>query len=414
MNLYQMLYDEATRLFHPWRAALSNVSHDIVRKVRLHVENHEDTHGIRQRKRRKTAQETFELTVESLVADLIHNYITTRGEGAIAVSRDGVTRKSRYNAPTEGKVLPYVIDLLCHPRLGYAKLRQIGSRETNQRSLYEIGPALIHLTQTNHMTVEHLTRRPGEEIVIQKSEDKSLVEYKDNKLTEHYRAEVREINDMLEGIDLYYPGSRLVDRTAIYLRRVFNNKSFRQGGRLFGAFWQHDLNKQQRSLLTMDGENVASLDFKTMLPSLAYAKIGAILSPGADAYAINGYMRHRKGIKKLFAAMMFTRKRLGGWPEGVDELLPGAKLADVIGAIQKAHPALEPLWFTGVGHEFHFTESEVLVDILLRLKRQYGIPALPVHDCIVVPESAVRVAVPVMLEAFEVNTGGVAEVVRES
>jgi hypothetical protein len=53
---------------------------------------------------------------------------------------------------------------------------------------------------------------------------------------------------------------------------------------------------------------------------------------------------------------------------------------------------------------FAFTESSILVNVLLRLGDQ-KIAALPVHDCIIVAESADAVGSQQMLDSYKPYTG---------
>jgi hypothetical protein len=85
----------------------------------------------------------------------------------------------------------------------------------------------------------------------------------------------------------------------------------------------------------------------------------------------------------------------------------------VIGGIKKLHPAIAPLLGKGLGHLVQWHESQILVNVLLRLITK-GIVALPVHDCVVVPESAAEEAWHVMLETYAYHTGLTTAVKRES
>ena len=64
------------------------------------------------------------------------------------------------------------------------------------------------------------------------------------------------------------------------------------------------------------------------------------------------------------------------------------------------HPVLRDL--TGItSAKLQFVESKAIVATMLRLKRDHDIPALPVHDSLIVPRSAYHVAdfLPVALRA---------------
>jgi hypothetical protein len=59
-----------------------------------------------------------------------------------------------------------------------------------------------------------------------------------------------------------------------------------------------------------------------------------------------------------------------------------------------------------------FMESEVLIDALLRLEAQ-EVPALPIHDAVIVPDYLKEEAEDVMAEAFHQHTGQRGEVSLE-
>ena len=73
-------------------------------------------------------------------------------------------------------------------------------------------------------------------------------------------------------------------------------------------------------------------------------------------------------------------------------------------AIEEAHPHIRHQFFTGIGHQTQFIESQVLVDVLLALKA-HEITALPVHDAILVPASSQEKAREAMLTCFHRHTG---------
>jgi len=81
-------------------------------------------------------------------------------------------------------------------------------------------------------------------------------------------------------------------------------------------------------------------------------------------------------------------------------------------AIKAAHPAISDRFFTGIGHEAQFIESEVLVNVLLTLKEQ-SIVALPVHDAVLVPASSKDQAIKIMLSVFHDITGVEGQVKEE-
>jgi hypothetical protein len=209
---------------------------------------------------------------------------------------------------------------------------------------------------------------------------------------------VKRINKALREANLDYLGDREgIDERDTYVRRYFSNGSFGSGGRLFGGFWLNGLKKQDRiDNVLIDGERVVSLDFKAMLPTLAYAHVNAVAPPG-DLYAMPLAMP-RDNIKVLLSACLFAEKRLGNWPEDLKPP-PGVKLSDALKVIVTSHPGLAPMLFKGLGLTLMFMESEILIDALLQLLDK-DIIALPVHDCLIVGESNVEAAHAAMVNAF--------------
>jgi hypothetical protein len=80
-------------------------------------------------------------------------------------------------------------------------------------------------------------------------------------------------------------------------------------------------------------------------------------------------------------------------------------LSVLIEDISAKHPAIAPLFFTAACHRLQFMESQIMVEVLLRLKRE-GIVALPIHDGLLVHNEAEDGAKAVM-EAVALEMTGV-------
>ncbi|WP_405233595.1 hypothetical protein [Lentisalinibacter salinarum] len=412
---------ERDRIFNPWRTTANPQVDALCTTVASMLQDYEEHWQLRQRPRRQRDKEIMHATVRSLVCDALHRHLTTPdGEGRIMVSMSNAVRKSRYRHEIEGKQLPTIVSRLCSDGLRVLEIDELGEFVTRRMTAIKAGKFLRGVFRHYDFEQEDLILEPGQEIVILKqakerlnkdtASDRSLwMEYRDTSTTRRYRAEVKRINENLIAADLEYRGGRLIDRTDRVLRRYFNNAKFDEGGRLFGGFWQQ-LKSRQRRLIRIESEEVVTLDFDTMIARLAYAEMDLRL-PAGDGYDIEGFTAgDRAGIKRLFSSMLFAQKPLKGWPRQVRELFPeGTRLKDAVTAIQRAHPELDPLWFSGTGHRLMFTESEIMVAVLLELLDNQ-VTALPIHDAIVVPAVLADYASGVMLEKFEETTGQPASV----
>ena len=188
------------------------------------------------------------------------------------------------------------------------------------------------------------------------------------------------------------------------LRRVFTQRRFDSGGRLFGGFWQRLGKHERRQGLQIDGEKAVELDYGQIGPRILYGMAGHQPSTN-DLYLIGGYQQHRDGIKRVMSAMMFNSARRRQFPRETKSLFRRRdKIGEVIEAIEANHPLIKDLFHHGIGHDAQFTESQVLVEVLLTLKAQ-GVIALPIHDAVMVPSSKVSVTKDIMLSVFQSHTG---------
>jgi hypothetical protein len=155
--------------------------------------------------------------------------------------------------------------------------------------------------------------------------------------------------------------------------------------------------------LRINGEKIVELDYGQIMPRLVYSLAG-VCPEQEDLYDIPGLEQlDRSGIKRVMSSMLFVEKRLTRFPRGTRCLFPpNISISDVIEAIEAAHPAIAPYFFTGIGHRCQFLESEIMVDLLRRLRACPSIEgvALPIHDAILVPASEQRTATNFMSYAF--------------
>lgn len=156
---------------------------------------------------------------------------------------------------------------------------------------------------------------------------------------------------------------------------------------MFGGWWSN-LNKRRRSSIRIDDEPVAILDFSSMFVRLAYAHRG-LAPPEGDLYAIRGLIGHRRAAKLIVNCLMFDEHPRCRWPKvtASDEVMPkGMTMPRVRKAILHHHPELAPCFGEGLGHHLMFTESTILMEVLLELKTR-GVVGLGLHDGLMVPWS---------------------------
>ncbi len=248
--------------------------------------------------------------------------------------------------------------------------------------------------------------------------DRELIDYADTPETLRYREEMVTINAALRGADmrmLPHDGGPPVLTSLRELHRSFNLPAgtplgverFDLGGRLFGGFWWQSLEKQRRRSVRLDGEPVADLDFAAMFLRLAYLEVGESPPPEGDLYAaVPGLSGWRKGVKIAANAMLFRTSRMLRLPKKArDHLPPRLSCASVRAAILAGHPALAPVFETGIGYRLMFLESQILIAAMLRLIAQGVSAVLPMHDGLMCPRSKAELVRQAMSDAAEQTVG---------
>jgi hypothetical protein len=110
-------------------------------------------------------------------------------------------------------------------------------------------------------------------------------------------------------------------------------------------------------------------------------------------------------VKKVFNTLLFIDKPLARFPQGTRELFPKyASVGTVVELLSRRHEPIAHLLCEAIGYRIMFIESQIMVDVLLKLLQQ-GITALPVHDAVIVAKSRAPIVKEVMLSVFRAHTG---------
>jgi hypothetical protein len=408
--------------FNPHRQPCTDRGHEATTLVIRQVQNYETFMGLRQRARRSTDQATFEQTVTAIVSDLIYQHcLNPEVKVYISLSKQKIGRKSRYTPQVLGKTLPTTLKHLSAPEMAFVELEK-GHRLLNRQTTIRAGRRLATLISELGLSFRDFDENGSPEVIwLRESHPPDekhwrkgkFLEYSDTPDTTKFRLEMERINAYLAAAqDITFDTSaaglpskgpvNLRDRS---LRRIFNNGSFTQGGRLYGGFWQEGLKKEERKGIRIGGELTVCLDYSQVCPRILYGMAGA--EPRlADLYTVPGLDRYREGVKKVLVSLLFSSNgALSQVPHGSRPLLPKKmKVAEIVRLIEKAHPALASYFGKGIGMELMFKESQILVEVLLTLADQ-GVVALPIHDAVVVKAADEATTRKLMEEVFKKHTG---------
>lgn len=257
------------------------------------------------------------------------------------------------------------------------------------------------------------------------------IPYRDTPAICVMRKRLEALNEWIAGfeISLNFEGSensvRELDVRNRTLHRIFNNGSFQSHGRLYGGFWIN-MGKHQRWRIRLNGQPLAYLDFKSLNVQLCYARAQKPL-PKGDLYE---WTKTRRDKLKRDTVKAVLNARLNGYhggpkyprlaPGDPTDLFPDPKDYSpnkMLATIAEHHSNIAHLFgqrvefkthdhytvSAAIGHALTFAESEIVLDALCRCRKE-NIPALPVHDALLVPVIHCKRAAVIMSEAFEMVT----------
>lgn len=190
--------------------------------------------------------------------------------------------------------------------------------------------------------------------------------------------------------------------------RVFSN-TIKNGGRFYGVVYQQ-LPGEIRQKTFINGSPVAELDYKSLHPSLLYSRIG--VQPPKNIYVFEDKGDIERNLMKATALVIFNadneQKALKAirkeYCDGYGRMLGNEILNLFIEGFFHYNPDLRQFYLQGVGSALQYQDSQIMDRILTSLIKQ-DIPAIPIHDSIVVPVKNVRAARETMEEAYQYVTG---------
>jgi hypothetical protein len=408
------------RPFNSFRTTNDVKAQEFVADVIKQYQNYEKTHALRKRARKDKDLQTFHQQLDSLISDLIHRELTAPGGSlALPFSKRRLSRDDRYGSPVMSKTLPDIIRNLAKPELGYIEL-EVGyqnpfNSNRHRQTAIRAGEKLRQAIAEQSFKLDDFNLGRHQESIVLRGHKEDFsnkainLQYTDTALTCRYREQLQAINTWLEQADIQFDSALAENNTVSSndrrLTRIFNKASFNQGGRLYGGFWQAIKNSQRHESITINGCGVVTLDFGQMSPRILYGMVG-VLPHFEDAYDLPGWTQYRSGVKTVFNAMLHAEERHSRFPQGAGKVFKKSllKIDDVVNGVMKYHAPISHLLYSGHGLTVMFKESEILINILLRLIDK-NIVALPVHDALVVSDEDVNVTRATMLEIFKEQTG---------
>jgi len=206
-----------------------------------------------------------------------------------------------------------------------------------------------------------------------------------------------------------------ISRKRVY--RVFSNEDWKQGGRIYGAWW-HGCPKELRKYIIIDGEPVVELDYSSIHVLLLYARLGAnFLDEGSDAYTIEGHdFRDAMKVVMMSAINAKPNEKADGdtraiqatWDTLINKLNGKRKehginshesLYEMLEAIKARHRPIADFLASGEGIMLQREDSDIAVDIINQHIKM-SVPILTVHDSFIVPRMFEPFTKDIMNQAY--------------
>lgn len=203
---------------------------------------------------------------------------------------------------------------------------------------------------------------------------------------------------------------------------------YKEGGRLYsiglGNYQQLPSKRGDgvpviRADIRLNGETTVELDIKASHPTILHAKAGLPLPNHPDPYIVAGF--DRPVIKTFMTMTLGYDKFHKDWSDGAARTynkkskkhkgdigldLRAHSFESVKKAVLNAMPLLNDWPSSPVRWgSLQYIESEVIIGVVRELALVHGVPALPVHDSIIVPRSRAALATRILSEHFERNIG---------
>ena len=357
----------------------------------------------------------------------------------IMFSRDNNSyrAKSRYNEIRISKKIKDIVDELINEGM---IVQKIGFQDPETGVGFQTrliaSPSLKEKFKSARFHQFQFCDHEGRESIVLRDENKEAVEdYQDNAVTTFSRSLLSDYNALLANthidiFDLDKPvieigsGSKTMKLTITqqdkFVRRIFNNSRWDQGGRFYGGWWQR-CPKVYREYIVFDGVATAEIDFSGIHIVILYAHEGINYwaEVNEDPYSIHGMndidpeIELRAAAKLLLLTAInaetpekafgaFRQQAESGSPE---KRLTNEQLNSMLKQLKRKHGPIAHKLASGAGIELMYLDSQITERLIERFIRHFQCPILTIHDSYIVPFGWDRILHREMQTAFEAVTG---------
>lgn len=200
----------------------------------------------------------------------------------------------------------------------------------------------------------------------------------------------------------------------VYLTRIYGKNEEDETedcGRFYQKYsrsYQNIEKEEVRKYLTINGQKTTEIDYSSMFTNLLYVREGKQLTQDPYEQVVKeligdntdqGTIKEVRKIVKLCVNVLYNSKSLKSYVSTFNskknkrhyelrQLLKdkyGKGVNDIRKVMEKVHPDIKQYFYTGIGKELMFTESNIIQEVLLRMEQE-NILGLPLHDSIICQE----------------------------
>lgn len=315
--------------------------------------------------------------------------------------------EQRYNKlRIKYRALIRVIDGLTN--LGYVEgvkgFRDPRSGISRQARMRATSKLLDVLADKYHVIPTMISRAKDVESIVMRDKDKNETSYKDTSRIAKMRAVVDRYNNCLDrtyaDIRLRgYEGRRAlhIDLNRNKVRRIFNNNSWKQGGRFHGGWWQN-IPRELRLRITMQDKPTVEVDYSAMHIVILFAMEGIDYfdTNDGDPYLIDEFpndAKHRALFKLVLLTCLNASSKTSAkqairheMRETPDDYPDSVDLDTAIKAFEVKHAPIAGHFYSGIGNKLQYYDSVVAEKVIEYFTEEgsVGIAPLVVHDSFIV------------------------------
>jgi hypothetical protein len=414
--------------------ARSAAANELITVIKRQIEEVERAGNARTRKRRELSNVKFTSAIERFVGDLLRvrayaqwPALVFRSTGKSSFDHDPVKYETFTNVLAGLKALELVGhrkgqtryrktefdpgQFVSTPLAGHASRLWPTSKLMHLAALQGIDPDNVRYHFAPEPPMHPLVLKDYSGGRGRKKPKGRRINFKHTPESERLEKDVRELNQFLAGF-------KITGGEHEGYIRIFNNHSWKVGGRLYsvgGPNSYQQLHESKRHRMTIDGERVAEIDIKASQLTIFHKLVNEPLDLSSDPYARAGLERWtaKKWVVVSFGIGAPCRK---GPQETLDDYeeyrrehreQTGEELSDLpkAGAVARkmlaAFPALKKLGYDlELWGDLQYREATAVIDTMLILMRTHGTPSLSMHDGLIVPKSKADLAADTLRREF--------------